>query len=148
MHSRSDCADIHARGQEHRIQRPAGDPDEGINKTIEIAELGNDAVTVDVVQRSGALNIAFAQATNHDLMTKFTDSAKNDAYMVIAKKYSNTNPTIETFYYLLILKTTKSTEHTEKSCTALCWYEKVGYRYFFMFIYEPEVHSRLCELCG
>ena len=61
-------------------------------KTIEIAELGNDAVTVDVVQRSGALNIAFAQATNHDLMTKFTDSAKNDAYMVIAKKYSNTTP--------------------------------------------------------
>jgi hypothetical protein len=61
-------------------------------KTIEIAELGNDAVTVDVVQRSGALNVAFAQATNHDLMTKFTDSAKNDAYMVIAKKYSNTTP--------------------------------------------------------
>jgi len=61
-------------------------------KTIEIAELGNDAVTVDVVQRSGALNIAFAQATNHDLMTKFTDSAKNDAFMVIAKKYSNTTP--------------------------------------------------------
>ena len=61
-------------------------------KTIEIAELGTDAVTVDVVQRSGALNIAFAQATNHDLMTKFTDSAKNDAFMVIAKKYSNTTP--------------------------------------------------------
>ncbi|WAM22344.1 MAG: hypothetical protein OI717_00015 (plasmid) [Candidatus Methanoperedens sp.] len=61
-------------------------------KTIEIAELGNDAVTVDVVQRSGALNVAFAQATNHDLMTKFTDSAKNDAFMVIAKKYSNTTP--------------------------------------------------------
>jgi hypothetical protein len=61
-------------------------------KTIEIAELGTDAVTVDVVQRSGALNVAFAQATNHDLMTKFTDSAKNDAFMVIAKKYSNTTP--------------------------------------------------------
>ena len=61
-------------------------------KTIEIAELGTDAVTVDVVQRSGALNIAFAQATNHDLMTKFTESAKNDAFMVIAKKYSNTTP--------------------------------------------------------
>jgi hypothetical protein len=61
-------------------------------KTIEIAELGNDAVTVDVVQRSGALNVAFAQATNHDLMTKFTDCAKNDAFMVIAKKYSNTTP--------------------------------------------------------
>ncbi len=61
-------------------------------KTIEIAELGNDAVTVDVVQRTGALNIAFAQATNHDLMKKLTDNAKNDAYMVIAKKYSNTTP--------------------------------------------------------
>ena len=61
-------------------------------KTIEIAELGNDAVTVDVVQRVGALNIAFAQATNHDLMKKLTDNAKNDAYMVIAKKYSNTTP--------------------------------------------------------
>jgi hypothetical protein len=61
-------------------------------KTIEIAELGTDAVTVDVVQRSGALNVAFAQATNHDLMTKFTDSAKNDTFMVIAKKYSNTTP--------------------------------------------------------
>ncbi len=61
-------------------------------KTIEIAELGNDAVTVDVVQRSGAWNIAFAQATNHDLMTKFTDSAKNDTFMFIAKKYSNTTP--------------------------------------------------------
>ena len=44
-------------------------------KTIEIAELGNDAVTVDVVQRSGALNIAFAQATNHDLMKKLNDNA-------------------------------------------------------------------------
>ncbi|MFH1323416.1 MAG: hypothetical protein ABIH80_06280 [Methanobacteriota archaeon] len=61
-------------------------------KTIEIAELGNDAVTVDVVQRVGALNVAFAQATNHDLMTKFNDNAKNDAYMVIAKKYTNTSP--------------------------------------------------------
>jgi len=61
-------------------------------KTIEIAELGNDAVTVDVVQRTGALNISFAQATNHDLMKKLTDNAKNDAYMVIAKKYSNTTP--------------------------------------------------------
>ncbi|MBU4222664.1 MAG: hypothetical protein KKA10_13825 [Euryarchaeota archaeon] len=54
------------------------------------AELGNDAVTVDVVQRVGALNIAFAQATNHDLMTKLNDNAKNDSYMVIAKKYMNT----------------------------------------------------------
>ena len=61
-------------------------------KTIEIAELGNDAVTVDVVQRVGALNIAFAQATNHDLMKKLNDNAKNDSYMVIAKKYMNTNP--------------------------------------------------------
>ena len=61
-------------------------------KTIEIAELGNDAVTVDVVQRSGALNIAFAQATNHDLMTKLNDNATNDSYMVIAKKYMNTTP--------------------------------------------------------
>jgi hypothetical protein len=61
-------------------------------KTIEIAELGNDAVTVDVVQRVGSLNIAFAQATNHDLMTKLNDNAKNDSYMVFAKKYMNTNP--------------------------------------------------------
>ena len=61
-------------------------------KTIEIAELGNDAVTVDVVQRVGALNIAFAQATNHDLMKKLNDNAKNDSYMVIAKKYMNTTP--------------------------------------------------------
>jgi len=61
-------------------------------KTIEIAELGNDAVTVDVVQRVGALNIAFAQATNHDLMTKLNNNATNDSYMVIAKKYMNTNP--------------------------------------------------------
>ncbi len=61
-------------------------------KTIEIAELGNDAVTVDVVQRVGALNVAFAQATNHDLMKKLNDNAKNDSYMVIAKKYMNTNP--------------------------------------------------------
>ncbi len=61
-------------------------------KTIEISELGNDAVTVDVVQRVGALNVAFAQATNHDLMKKLSESAKNDAYMVIAKKYTNTNP--------------------------------------------------------
>jgi uncharacterized protein with von Willebrand factor type A (vWA) domain len=68
------------------------------SKTIEIAELGTDAVTVDVVQRSGALNVAFAQATNHDLMTKFTDSAKNDAFMVIAKKYTNTTPTSYRIY--------------------------------------------------
>jgi hypothetical protein len=60
-------------------------------KTIEIAELGNDAVTVDVVQRVGTLNVAFAQATNHDLIKKLSDNAKNDAYMVIAKKYTNTN---------------------------------------------------------
>lgn len=62
------------------------------SKTIEIAELGNDSVTEDVVQRKGALNIAFAQATNHDLMKKLNDNAKNDSYMVIAKKYMNTNP--------------------------------------------------------
>ena len=61
-------------------------------KTIEIAELGTDAVTVDVIQRVGALNIAFAQATNHDLMKKLNDNAQNDTYMVIAKKYSNTSP--------------------------------------------------------
>jgi hypothetical protein len=61
-------------------------------KTVEIAELGNDAVTVDVVQRVGALNVAFAQATNHDLRPKFNDNAKTDAYMVIAKKYTNTSP--------------------------------------------------------
>lgn len=61
-------------------------------KTIEIAELGNDAVTVDVVQRVGALNIAFAQATNHDLMTKLNNNATNDSYMVITKKYMNTSP--------------------------------------------------------
>lgn len=61
-------------------------------KTIEIAELGNDAVTVDVVQRVGALNIAFAQATNHDLMKKLNNNATNDSYMVIAKKYMNTTP--------------------------------------------------------
>jgi hypothetical protein len=60
-------------------------------KTIEIAELGNDAVTVDVVQRVGALNVAFAYATNHDLIKKLSDNAKNDAYMVIAKKYTNTD---------------------------------------------------------
>lgn len=64
----------------------AGNPDAGLNN---VAELGNDAVTVDVVH-SGALNIAFAQATNHDLMTKLNDNAKNDSYMVIAKKYMNT----------------------------------------------------------
>lgn len=69
----------------------AGNPDAGLNNAIEIAELGNDAVTVDVVH-SGALNIAFAQATNHDLMTKLNDNAKNDSYMIIAKKYMNTNP--------------------------------------------------------
>ncbi len=62
------------------------------SKTIEIAELGNDAVTEDVVQRKGALNIAFAQATNHDLMKKLNDNARTDAYMVIAKKYMNTSP--------------------------------------------------------
>ncbi|MCE8425356.1 MAG: hypothetical protein J5U17_06210 [Candidatus Methanoperedens sp.] len=45
-------------------------------KTIEIAELGNDAVTVDVVQRSGALNMAFAQATNHDLMKTLNDKPR------------------------------------------------------------------------
>ncbi len=61
-------------------------------KTIQIAELGNDAVTEDVVQRIGGLKIDFAQAKNHDLMKKLNENAKNDSYMVIAKKYMNTTP--------------------------------------------------------
>ncbi len=61
-------------------------------KTEDIKELGNDAVTRDVVERIGTLDITFAQAQNHTLMNKLVLNSKNDTEMVIAVKYKNTTP--------------------------------------------------------
>jgi len=61
-------------------------------KTEDIRELGNDAVTRDVVERVGTLDITFAQAKNHTLMNKLVTNAKNDTEMVIAVKFKNTSP--------------------------------------------------------
>src|SRR5574341_702706 len=61
-------------------------------KTEDIRELGNDAVTRDVVERAGTLDVTFAQAKNHTLMNKLVLNAKNDTEMVIAVKYKNTTP--------------------------------------------------------
>jgi hypothetical protein len=61
-------------------------------KTEDIKELGNDAVTRDVVERAGTLALTFAQASNHTVMNKLALNSKNDTYMVIAVKYKNTSP--------------------------------------------------------
>jgi len=61
-------------------------------KTEDIRELGNDAVTRDVVERIGTLDITFAQAQNHTLMNKLVLNSKNDTEMVVAVKYKNTTP--------------------------------------------------------
>jgi hypothetical protein len=61
-------------------------------KTEDIKELGNDAITRDVVERAGTLSMTFAQANNHTVMNKLALNSKNDTYMVIAVKYKNTSP--------------------------------------------------------
>jgi hypothetical protein len=61
-------------------------------QTEDIKELGNDAVTRDVVQKVGTLALTFAQANNHTVMNKLAANSKNDQYMVIAVKYKNTSP--------------------------------------------------------
>jgi hypothetical protein len=61
-------------------------------KTEDIKELGNDAVTRDVVEKVGTLSLTFAQANNHTLMTKLAANSAADQYMVIAVKYKNTSP--------------------------------------------------------
>lgn len=61
-------------------------------KTEDIRELGNDAVTRDVVERVGTLDITFAQAKNHTLMNKLVLNSNNDTEMVVAVKYKNTTP--------------------------------------------------------
>jgi hypothetical protein len=61
-------------------------------KTEDIKELGNDAVTRDVVEKAGTLSLAFAQANNHTLMTKLAANSAADQYMVIVVKYKNTSP--------------------------------------------------------
>jgi hypothetical protein len=61
-------------------------------RTEDIKELGNDAVTRDVVEKVGTLALTFAQANNHILMNKLAENSKNDTFMVIAVKYKNTSP--------------------------------------------------------
>jgi hypothetical protein len=61
-------------------------------KTEDIKELGNDAVTRDVVERVGTLALTFAQANNHTVTGKLALNSKNDTEMVVAVKYKNTSP--------------------------------------------------------
>ncbi len=61
-------------------------------KTEDIRELGNSAVTRDVVERVGTLDMTFAQAKNHAVMTKLSANSDMDKEMVIAVKYKNTTP--------------------------------------------------------
>ncbi len=62
------------------------------SRNQEIAELGSANVTEEVLERTMRLNVAWAQASNHDLMTKLVANAKADVYMVISEKYKNTTP--------------------------------------------------------
>jgi len=61
-------------------------------KTEDVKELGNAAVTRDVVERVGTLDMTFAQAKNHAVMTKLAANSDDDKEMVIAVKYKNTTP--------------------------------------------------------
>lgn len=61
-------------------------------RTEDIKELGNDAVTRDVVEKVGTLSLTFAQANNHAVTSKFSLNSKNDTEMVVAVKYKNTIP--------------------------------------------------------
>lgn len=61
-------------------------------KTEDVRELGNAAVTRDVVERVGTLDMTFAQAKNHAVMTKLAANSDDDKEMVIAVKYKNTTP--------------------------------------------------------
>lgn len=61
-------------------------------KTEDVKELGNSAVTRDVVERVGTLDMTFAQAKNHAVMTKLSANSDDDKEMVIAVKYKNTTP--------------------------------------------------------
>ncbi|MDW7727002.1 MAG: hypothetical protein SCH70_07805 [Candidatus Methanoperedens sp.] len=61
-------------------------------KTEDIKELGNDAITRDVVEKTGTLELALAQAKNHTTINKLALNSKNDTWMVIAVKYKNTDP--------------------------------------------------------
>ncbi len=61
-------------------------------KTEDTKELGNATVTRDVVERVGTLDMTFAQAKNHAVMTKLAANSDADKEMVIAVKYKNTTP--------------------------------------------------------
>ncbi|MDW7727001.1 MAG: hypothetical protein SCH70_07800 [Candidatus Methanoperedens sp.] len=61
-------------------------------RTEDIKELGNDAVTRDVVEKTGTLELALVQAKNHTAINKLALNSKNDTWMVIAVKYKHTSP--------------------------------------------------------
>lgn len=61
-------------------------------RTEDIRELGNDAVTRDVVERVGTLDMTLAQPANQTAMNKLSLNSKNDTWMVVAAKYLNTTP--------------------------------------------------------
>lgn len=61
-------------------------------RTEDIRELGNDAVTTDVVEKKGTLDMTLAQPSNHTAMAKLAANSKADTWMVVAVKYKNTTP--------------------------------------------------------
>lgn len=61
-------------------------------KTEDIRELGNDAVTTDVVEKRGTLDMTLAQPSNHTALTKLAANSAADTWMVVAIKYKNTTP--------------------------------------------------------
>lgn len=61
-------------------------------RTEDIRELGNDAVTTDVVEKRGTLQMALAQPSNHTAMIKLAANSAADTWMVVVVKYKNTTP--------------------------------------------------------
>ncbi len=61
-------------------------------RTEDIRELGNDAVTTDVVEKRGTLEMALAQPSNHAALIKLATNSAADTWMVVVIKYKNTTP--------------------------------------------------------
>ncbi len=61
-------------------------------KTEDVRELGNAAVTRDVIEKVGTLSMTFVQAKNHTVMNKLAANSDAETEMVIAVKYKNTTP--------------------------------------------------------
>lgn len=61
-------------------------------RTEDIRELGNDAVTTDIVEKRGTLDMTLAQPSNHAALIKLAANSAADTWMVVAIKYKNTTP--------------------------------------------------------